>query len=92
VQQLSAALNAPDYCNYLLKPHFVHSTCGRPKAVVCCTLQHAFSRYYADVCHVKPSAQSCVVPPYGKKACINRGQQECFDGIDAGSNCGCLDD
>ena len=92
VRRLGATLNAPDDClRELLKPRFVHSTCGRPKAVVCCTEQHAFGRYYADVCAVKPSAKSCVVPPSGKKACISPGQQECFDGVGAASNCGCLD-
>jgi hypothetical protein len=90
VRRLGATLNAPDDCiRELLNPHFVHSTCGRPKAVVCCFRKHAFGRYYADHCTVKPSAKSCLV--MSRTACINAGQQECFDGIGAASNCGCIE-
>jgi len=93
VRQLAAELDASDECiRELFLPKNVRSTCGRPHAVVCCTDKKVpFSRYYAYLCGVKSSAKNCVVRPTGRRACISPGQQECFDGVDAPSNCACLE-
>src|SRR5207249_8037950 len=80
----------PDGCiRELLTPEFVRSTCGRPKAVVCCTQRKIYG-YRPEYCAVKPSAKRCVAPRSGK-ACISVGQEDCFSGIGAASNCGCIE-
>jgi hypothetical protein len=70
---------------------FRRSICGRPKAVVCCTAKRGRYDYdeYSEFCSVKPSAKLCVAPRAGK-ACINVGQQSCFDFTGADSYCGCI--
>ena len=71
---------------------FRPSICGRPKAVVCCTAKRDRYDYdkHHESCSVKPSAKLCVAPRAGK-ACINVGQQSCFDFTGADSYCGCIE-
>jgi len=90
VRRLGTEVGWPEGCiRELLTPEFMRSTCGRPKAVVCCTQKRLYG-YLPEYCAVKPSAKKCVAPPSGK-ACISVGQQDCFSGIGAASNCGCIE-
>jgi len=86
VRQLGTDGGLPEGCiRELSTGEGVHSTCGRPKAVACCTITVIGAEY----CSVEPSAKRCV-PPRSGGACINTGQQDCFTGEGADSNCGCI--
>jgi hypothetical protein len=90
VRRLGANRGLTEGCiRELSGPLAVRSTCGRPKAVVCCTTKRVFN-YIQDNCAVRRSARECVATR-GNTACIKVGQQSCFDAAGADSNCGCLE-
>ena len=101
VRQRGMDQGLPEGCIRLLSTGVgVRSTCGRPKAVVCCTAKpdpggcdpgfDVAGVCYALSCSVKASAKRCVAPRSGR-VCINTGQQDCDTGEGADSNCGCID-
>jgi len=101
VRQLGTDQGLPEGCIRELSTGVgVRSTCGRPKAVVCCTAKRdpagcdpgfdVAGDCFALYCSVKASAKRCVAPRSGR-VCINTGQQDCFSGEGADSNCGCIE-
>jgi hypothetical protein len=88
VRRLAAEQGLPQACiRELTTGEAVRSTCGRPNAVACCT-QRPVAGGLGYYCAIKRSAKRCV-PPAGGGACIVVGQQDCFTGEGADSNCGC---
>src|SRR5262249_8883622 len=62
VRQLGTDQGLPEGCIRDLSTRMVvRSTCGRPKAVVCCTTKRV-SGEFPDFCSVRESAKRCVAP------------------------------